>query len=412
MKKRVVITGMGVTSPVGTGVNKFWNNIQNGFSGIGPITQFDTTDYAVHFAGEVTDINLRDYFSKKDMRKLDRFVQFALIASDEAISNANFDFDKLDRTRVGVIIASGIGGIHTLEQERMVLHEKGPNRISPFFIPKLISDIAAGHISIKYGLKGVNYSVSSACSSSNHSIALALRHIRYGDADVIVAGGAEATITPLGISGFTQLRALSTRNNEFETASRPFDKTRDGFVVAEGSGILILEEYEHAKKRNAKIYGEITGAGMTADAFHITAPSKDGDGAIRSMKMALEDSDLKPDDISYINAHGTSTLFNDKIETKAIKAVFGENAKNIPISSTKSMTGHMLGATGAVEAIVCIKAIENNIIPPTINLKNPDPECDLNYTPNVKVNKIIDVALSNTFGFGGHNSTLVFKKIK
>ncbi|MDA3871248.1 MAG: beta-ketoacyl-ACP synthase II [Candidatus Marinimicrobia bacterium] len=411
MKKRVVITGMGVTSPVGTGIDKFWNNIQNGFSGIGPITQFDTSDYAVHFAGEVTDINLEDYFSKKEMRKLDRFAQFALIASDEAIKSANFDFDKIDKERVGVIIASGIGGLHTLEQEKMVLHNKGPKRISPFFIPKLISDIAAGHVSIKYGLKGINYSVASACASSNHSIALALRHIRYGDADVVISGGAEATITPLGVSGFTQLRALSTRNDDFETASRPFDKTRDGFVIAEGSGIIVLEEYEHAKKRNAKIYAEIVGAGMTADAFHITAPSEDGDGAIRSMEMALKDGNLKPDDISYINAHGTSTPFNDKIETKAIKSVFGENAKNISISSTKSMTGHMLGATGAVEAIASIKAIENDVIPPTINLKNPDPECDLNYTPNMKINKPVNAVLSNTFGFGGHNSTLVFKKM-
>ena len=411
MKKRVVITGMGVTSPVGTGVDKFWNNIQNGYNGIGLITQFDTTDYAVHFAGEVTDINLEDYFSKKERRKLDRFVQFALIASDEAIKNANFDFDKLDKEKVGVIIASGIGGLHTLEQEKMVLHNKGPQRVSPFFIPKLISNIAAGYVSIKYGLKGINYSVASACASSNHSIALALRHIRYGDADVVVSGGAEATITPLGVSGFTQLRALSTRNDDFKTASRPFDKTRDGFVIAEGSGIIVLEEYEHAKKRNAKIYAEIVGAGMTADAFHITAPSEDGDGAIRSMEMALKDGNLKPDDISYINAHGTSTPFNDKIETKAIKAVFGENAKNISISSTKSMTGHMLGATGAVEAIVSIKAIENDVIPPTINLKYPDPECDLNYTPNIKINKPVNAVLSNTFGFGGHNSTLVFKKI-
>jgi len=411
MKKRVVITGMGVTSPIGTGVDKFWNNIQNGYNGIGLITQFDTTDYAVHFAGEVTDINLEDYFSKKERRKLDRFIQFALIASDEAIKNANFDFDKIDRTRVGVIIASGIGGLHTLEQEKMVLHNKGPKRVSPFFIPKLISNIAAGYVSIKYGLKGINYSVASACASSNHSIALALRHIRYGDADVVIAGGAEATITPLGVSGFTQMKALSTRNDDFKTASRPFDKTRDGFVIAEGSGIIVLEEYEHAKKRNAKIYAEIVGAGMTADAFHITAPSDDGDGAIRSMKMALNDGNLKPDDISYINAHGTSTPFNDKIETKAIKAVFGENAKNISISSTKSMTGHMLGATGAVEAIVSIKAIENDVIPPTINLKYPDPECDLNYTPNIKINKPVNAVLSNTFGFGGHNSTLVFKKI-
>jgi 3-oxoacyl-[acyl-carrier-protein] synthase II len=411
MKKRVVITGMGVTSPVGTGIDKFWNNIQNGFSGIGPITQFDTSDYAVHFAGEVTDINLEDYFSKKEMRKLDRFAQFALIASDEAIKSANFDFDKIDKERVGVIIASGIGGLHTLVQENMFLHNKGPKRISPFFIPKLISDIAAGHVSIKYGLKGINYSVASACASSNHSIALALRHIRYGDADVVISGGAEATITPLGVSGFTQLRALSTRNDDFETASRPFDKTRDGFVIAEGSGIIVLEEYEHAKKRNAKIYAEIVGAGMTADAFHITAPSEDGDGAIRSMEMALKDGNLKPDDISYINAHGTSTPFNDKIETKAIKSVFGENAKNISISSTKSMTGHMLGATGAVEAIASIKAIENDVIPPTINLKNPDPECDLNYTPNMKINKPVNAVLSNTFGFGGHNSTLVFKKM-
>ena len=411
MKKRVVITGMGVTSPVGTGVDKFWNNIQNGYNGIGPITQFDTTDYAVHFAGEVTDINLEDYFSKKERRKLDRFVQFALIASDEAIKSANFDFDTIDKERVGVIIASGIGGLHTLEQEKMVLHNKGPKRVSPFFIPKLISDIAAGHVSIKYGLKGINYSVASACASSNHSIALALRHIRYGDADVVISGGAEATITPLGISGFTQLRALSTRNDDFETASRPFDKTRDGFVVAEGSGIIVLEEYEHAKKRNAKIYAEIVGAGMTSDAFHITAPSEDGDGAIRSMKMALEDGNLKPDDISYINAHGTSTPLNDKIETKAIKSVFGENTKNISISSTKSMTGHMLGATGAVEAIVSVKALENDVIPPTINLKYPDPECDLNYTPNIKINKPVNAVLSNTFGFGGHNSTLLFKKM-
>lgn len=411
MKKRVVITGMGVTSPVGTGIDKFWNNIQNGYNGIGPITQFDTSDYAVHFAGEVSDINLKDYFSRKEMRKLDRFTQFALIASDEAVKNANFDLEKLDKNRVGVIIASGIGGLHTLERERMVLHNKGPKRVSPFLIPKLISNIAAGHVSIKYGFKGINYSVASACASSNHSIALALRHIRYGDADVVVAGGAEATISPLGVSGFTQMKALSTRNDDYKTASRPFDKMRDGFVIAEGSGILVLEEYKHAKRRNAKIYGEIVGAGMTADAFHVTAPSENGDGAIRSMEMALNDGNLKPNDISYINAHGTSTPFNDKIETKAIKSVFGKNAKDIAISSTKSMTGHMLGATGAVEAIVSIKAIENNIIPPTINLKNPDPECDLNYTPNKKISRQVNAVLSNTFGFGGHNSTLVFKKI-
>lgn len=411
MKKRVVITGMGVTSPVGTGIGKFWKNIQNGYNGIGPITQFDTSDYAVHFAGEVSDINLKDYFSRKEMRKLDRFTQFALIASDEAVKNANFDLEKLDKNRVGVIIASGIGGLHTLERERMVLHNKGPKRVSPFLVPKLISNIAAGHVSIKYGFKGINYSVASACASSNHSIALALRHIRYGDADVVVAGGAEATISPLGVSGFTQMKALSTRNDDYKTASRPFDKMRDGFVIAEGSGILVLEEYKHAKRRNAKIYGEIVGAGMTADAFHVTAPSENGDGAIRSMEMALNDGNLKPNDISYINAHGTSTPFNDKIETKAIKSVFGKNAKDIAISSTKSMTGHMLGATGAVEAIVSIKAIENNIIPPTINLKNPDPECDLNYTPNKKISRQVNAVLSNTFGFGGHNSTLVFKKI-
>ncbi|MEA3500827.1 MAG: beta-ketoacyl-ACP synthase II [Candidatus Marinimicrobia bacterium] len=411
MKKRVVITGMGVTSPVGTEIDKFWKNIQNGYNGIGPITQFDTSDYAVHFAGEVSDINLKDYFSRKEMRKLDRFTQFALIASDEAVKNANFDLEKLDKNRVGVIIASGIGGLHTLERERMVLHNKGPKRVSPFLVPKLISNIAAGHVSIKYGFKGINYSVASACASSNHSIALALRHIRYGDADVVVAGGAEATISPLGVSGFTQMKALSTRNDDYKTASRPFDKMRDGFVIAEGSGILVLEEYKHAKRRNAKIYGEIVGAGMTADAFHVTAPSENGDGAIRSMEMALNDGNLKPNDISYINAHGTSTPFNDKIETKAIKSVFGKNAKDIAISSTKSMTGHMLGATGAVEAIVSIKAIENNIIPPTINLKNPDPECDLNYTPNKKISRQVNAVLSNTFGFGGHNSTLVFKKI-
>ncbi|MEA1986192.1 MAG: beta-ketoacyl-ACP synthase II [Candidatus Marinimicrobia bacterium] len=411
MKKRVVITGMGITSPVGTGVDKFWNAIQNGKNGIGPITQFDTTNYEVHFAGEVTDIDLSDYFSKKEMRKLDRFTQFALIASDEAIKNANFDFDKIDKTRAGVIIASGIGGLHTLESERMVLENKGPKRVSPFFIPKLISDIAAGHVSIRYGFQGVNYSVASACASSNHAIAMALRHIRYGDADIVVAGGAEATISPLGVSGFSQMKALSTRNDDYETASRPFDLARDGFVISEGSGILVLEEYEHAKRRNAKIYGEIAGAGMTADAYHITAPADTGDGAIRSMKMALNDADMTSDEISYINAHGTSTPFNDKIETKAIKEVFGEYSKKLSISSTKSMTGHMLGATGAVEAIVAIKAIENDIIPPTINLKNPDPECDLDYTPNVKVDKTVNAVLSNTFGFGGHNSTIVFKKV-
>ena len=406
MPRRVVITGMGVLSPIGNSVTEFDHGLRNGHNGISTITHFDTTEYNVHIAGEVK-IDLEEKIDRKELNRMDRFTAMAVIASDEAIFQSGIDNDSLNKERIGVIIGSGIGGIATFEEQHKKLI-KSPRRVSPFFIPSMISDIASGHVSIKYGFKGPNYCVISACSTSSHCIGDAFRIITYGDADVIVTGGSEATITPMAVAGFTNMKAL-TRNNEPEFASRPFDAHRNGFVMGEGAGILILEEMEHAKHRGANILAEVRGYGATADAHHLTSPAPDGNGAIRAMKRAIEDADCSLTDIDYINAHGTSTIYNDKIETSAIKTVFGKHSNDLFVSSTKSMTGHLLGAAGGIEAIASVLTINNNYLPPTIHYEHPDPECDLNYVPNKSLKKEVHYSMSNTFGFGGHNAVLIFK---
>lgn len=408
--RRVVVTGIGAITPIGNNVEELWDGLIHGKNGAGLITKFDTELFATKFACEVKGFNVEDYIDKKESKRMDLYTQFAVAASTMAMNDANFDLDFVDKERFGVIYGSGIGGMETFEAQTTNYINGGPKRISPFFIPMMISDIAAGQISIKFGLKGPNYATTSACATSTHAIADAFFMIQRGSADAIVSGGAEASITPMAIGGFNSARAISTWNDRFTEASRPFDKDRNGFVMGEGAATLILEELEHAKKRGAKIYAEIIGAGLTGDAYHVTAPAPEGEGAFRSMREALRDGGIQPEDVDYINAHGTSTILNDLNETKAIKKLFGEHAYKLSISSTKSMTGHLLGATGALESIVCILAIQNSIIPPTINLDEPDPECDLNYTPKVAVEKNVDYALTNTFGFGGHNSTLLFKK--
>ncbi len=406
MNRRVVVTGMGVVSSLGCDIDSFFNNIKNGKSGISPITSFDTSNHSVKIAGEVK-INLDDYFTKKELNRMDRFTAFALIAAKEAISKSDL-INKNDlNENVGVIIGSGIGGINTMEQQHSRL-QKSPKRVSPFFVPSMILDIVSGHISIEYGFKGPNFAVVSACASSNHAIGESFNRIKYGLNDIIVTGGTEGGITPLSVAGFSNMKALS-KNEDYTIASRPFDNNRDGFVIAEGAGILVLEELEHALARNAEIVGEIVGYGASADAYHLTSPDENGYGAIKSMKESIKQAEIYPEDIDYINAHGTSTKYNDRIETSAIKSLFKEHAYKLHISSSKSMLGHLLGAAGALESIISILSIKNSIIPPTINYKNPDPECDLNYTPNESINQNIKYALSNTFGFGGHNSSLVFK---
>ncbi len=406
MNRRVVVTGMGVVSSLGCDIDSFFNNIKNGKSGISPITSFDTSNHSVKIAGEVK-INLDDYFTKKELNRMDRFTAFALIAAKEAISKSDL-INKNDlNENVGVIIGSGIGGINTMEQQHLRL-QKSPKRVSPFFVPSMILDIVSGHISIEYGFKGPNFAVVSACASSNHAIGESFNRIKYGLNDIIVTGGTEGGITPLSVAGFSNMKALS-KNEDYTIASRPFDNNRDGFVIAEGAGILVLEELEHALARNAKIVGEIVGYGASADAYHLTSPDENGYGAIKSMKESIKQAEIYPEDIDYINAHGTSTKYNDRIETSAIKSLFKEHAYKLHISSSKSMLGHLLGAAGALESIISILSIKNSIIPPTINYKTPDPECDLNYTPNESINQDIRYALSNTFGFGGHNSSLVFK---
>lgn len=408
--RRVVITGMGALSPIGNNVDELWEGFINGKNGAGPITRFDAEKFATKFACEVKNFDVTEYVDKKEARRMDLYTQFGIAASSMAMDDANFDLDKVDLERFGVIYGSGIGGMDTFETQFTNYLNGGPRRISPFFIPMMISDMAAGQISIRYGLKGPNYATTSACATSTHAIADAFFMIQRGSADIILSGGAEASITPMAIGGFNSARAVSTWNDRPTEASRPFDKDRNGFVMGEGAATLILEELEHAKKRGAKIYAEIIGAGLTGDAYHVTSPAPEGEGAYRSMREALRDGGIKPEDVDYINAHGTSTKLNDLNETKAIKKLFGEHAYKLAISSTKSMTGHLLGATGAIEAIACILAIQNSTIPPTINLDEPDPECDLNYTPKVAVAKNVDYAITNTFGFGGHNSTLLFKK--
>lgn len=409
--RRVVVTGMGAITPIGATVNDFWNGLLAGESGAGPITYFDTTEYDTKFACELKGFDPQKYMDRKLAQRVDPFTQYALASSDEAIKDSGIDFTKISGERVGVIVGSGIGGMWTYHRQQETLWEtKGPHRISPFFIPMLISDIAAGRISMKYGLKGPNYATTSACATASHAIGDAFILIQRGDADVMVTGGSEAGICPMGIGGFNAMKALSTRNDDPKRASRPFDKDRDGFVMGEGSGMLVLEELEHALKRGAHIYAEMGGIGFTADAHHITEPAPGGEGAVRSMRLAIQDAGLKPEDVDYINAHGTSTYPNDKNETAAIKTVFGDHAKKVAVNSTKSMIGHLLGAAGAVEAVVTVKSIVENKIHATINQETPDPECDLYYVPNKPIERTVNVAISNTFGFGGHNATLLFKK--
>jgi 3-oxoacyl-[acyl-carrier-protein] synthase II len=409
MKKRVVITGMGVIHALGFNVDDFWNAIKNGKCGISLVTKFDTEKYDAKVASTIENFDPTAYMDKKEAKRMDTFTQYAMAAAKMAFFMSGIDMKNEDSFRVGCIVSSGIGGIQTLEEQHHTLEEKGPGRVSPFFIPSMIANMAAGRIAIEYGLQGFNECVVTACASSNNAIGDAFRVIQRGDADVMVCGGAESAITPLSIAGFCSMKALSTNPDPLK-ACRPFDKDRDGFVMGEGAGILVLEELEHAKARNAVILGEIAGYGCTCDGYHITAPHPDGIGGIKSMQLAIEDAGIKPEDIGYINAHGTSTPLNDVGETKVIKNVFGEYAYKLPISSTKSMTGHLLGAAGAVEAIITTLAIKDGFIPPTINLNNHDPECDLDYVPNVGRKIDIKYGLSNALGFGGHNATIVIKK--
>jgi 3-oxoacyl-[acyl-carrier-protein] synthase II len=413
MKRRVVVTGMGVITPVGNDVATTWRSLIEGKSGTAPITKFDASNFPVKFAAEVKGFNPLDYMDRKEARRADQYTQYAVAAARQAMTNADLvERNGMDPDRIGVIIGSGIGGLKSFEEQHDVYRERGVGKISPFFIPMFIADIAAGIVSMMFNAKGPNYATVSACATSAHAIGDAYRTIQYGDADIMITGGAEATVTPMAIGGFANMKALSERNDSPETASRPFDATRDGFVMGEGAGILILEELEHALGREAKIYAEIVGYGATGDAYHLTAPAPDGEGAQRAMKRALKDAGLEPKDIQYINAHGTSTPANDFNETRAIKAVFGDEAKKVNVSSTKSATGHMLGAAGAVEAVVSTMVVGSGIIPPTINYHHPDPELDLNYTPNTSVKRDVNAVLSNSFGFGGHNTTLAIKRYK
>jgi len=408
--RRVVVTGIGVVTPIGSDKSSFWDSLVSGRGGIGLITRIKTDDYPSKIAAEVKDFNPESFFERKELRHIDMFAQYAIGAAIQAIEDSAIDLTQTDRDRVAVIVGSGIGGMYIFEEQVRIIDQRGPRRMSPFFIPMMISDIAAGHISIRYDLRGPNYATTSACATSGHSIGLAMKSIRWGDADVAVTGGAEAPLCETGLGGFCALKALSTRNDAPEKACRPFDAERDGFVMGEGAGMLVLESLEHALARGAHIYAEISGAGFTGDAYHITAPPEDGRGAISAMKAALNEGGLSPEDVQYINAHGTSTPLNDVSETKAIKALFGDHAHKLAISSTKSMHGHLLGAAGAVELAATMLAIENEIIPPTINYEYPDPECDLDYVPNTARRQKIDVALSNTFGFGGHNASILVQR--
>ncbi|HET9636208.1 MAG TPA: beta-ketoacyl-ACP synthase II [Gemmatimonadaceae bacterium] len=413
MKRRVVVTGMGAITPVGNDVATTWRSLIEGKSGTAPITKFDASTFPVRFAAEVKGFDALNYMDRKEAKRADQYTQYAVAGARQAMTDAGLvERNGLDPDRIGVIIGSGIGGLKSFEEQHDVYRERGPGKISPFFIPMFIADIAAGIVSMQFNAKGPNYATVSACATSAHAIGDAFRTIQYGDADIMITGGAEATVTPMAIGGFANMKALSERNDSPATASRPFDATRDGFVMGEGAGILILEELEHALKRGATIYAELVGYGATGDAYHLTAPAPDGEGAQRAMKRALKDAGLDPQDIQYINAHGTSTPANDLNETRAIQAVFGEAANEINVSSTKSMTGHMLGAAGAVEAVISAKVVGEGIIPPTINYQNPDPELNLNYTPNKAVKRDVDAVLSNSFGFGGHNTTLAIRRFK
>ena len=408
-KRRVVITGLGALAPNGNSVPEYWGSLISGKSGIGYITAFDTENLSVKIAGELSNFDAQDHFERKELRKLDPFTVYHMVSSSEAITQAELT-QNVDMDRVGVIIGSGVGGIQTLEDQCNIYSSRGQRRVSPFFVPRMIANIAAGNLAIKYGFKGPNQTIISACASGTDAIGLAARTIQYGDADVMITGGTEASITGLTISGFANIKALSTRNENPESASRPFDAERDGFVLGEGSASIVLEELSHAEKRGASILAELVGYGSTDDAFHITQPSEGGKGAIKAMQNALDDANLSVNDIDYINAHGTSTPFNDKTESAAIASLFGDHTKKLKVSSTKSMVGHALGASGALEAIACIQAIQNDILPPTINYTNPDPECTLDYVPNNSQESTINAAMSNSFGFGGHNGVIVMKK--
>lgn len=410
MKKRVVITGLGIVSPVGNNLEIAWKNIKNGISGIDNISHFDASDCVTKFAGEVKNLSIDGFIDIKDANRMDKFIKYGIIAGVQAVKDAKLDsFDKLNKERVGIIIGSGIGGLPYIEETVNLIKDKGVRRVSPFFITGSIANMVAGNLSIKFGFKGINYGIVSACATGNHSIGDALRYIQNDECDVVLAGGSEGAICKVGIAGFNACKALSTRNDDPKTASRPFDKDRDGFVMGEGSAVLILEEYEHAIKRGANIYAELIGFGATADAFHITAPSIDGPK--RSMQLAIKNANIAPNMIDYINAHGTSTPPGDINETNAMKECFVDHAKKVSVSSTKSMTGHLLGAAAAIEAVFTVMSIKENIIPPTINIFNQDEKCDLDYTPNVAKEKMVNYAMTNSFGFGGTNSTLIFKKI-
>jgi 3-oxoacyl-[acyl-carrier-protein] synthase II len=410
--RRVVVTGVGMVSPLGTGVEKSWAELLRGKSGVAKITKFDPTGFDTQIAAEVKDFVPENFIDKKEMKRMDIFIQYAMASAAMAMEDAQLKITPANADRVGVVVGAGLGGLTTIETFHKTLMEKGPGRVSPFFIPMLIVNEAPGQISMRFGAKGPNTSVVTACATGNHNIGDAWRMIQRGDADAIIAGGVEATITPLAVSGFNAMKALSTRNGEPEKASRPFDKNRDGFVMGEGAGIIILEELTCALDRGAKIYAEIVGYGLTGDAYHITAPSPDGEGAARCMQMALSTAGIAPEEVDYINAHGTSTYYNDIYETTAIKTVFKERAQKVPISSTKSMTGHLLGGAGGVEAIITVLVISQGIIPPTINYETPDPDCDLDYVPNVARKAEVRVALSNSFGFGGTNAVLAFRKFE
>ena len=409
--RRVVVTGIGVISALGTGVEKNWNALLQGNSGVDRITRFDASELPTQIAGEIKDFNAEEFIDKKEIKKMDLFIQYALAAAEMAMQDSALVINEENAERVGVLVGSGLGGLPTIEKYHEALGEGGYKKVSPFFIPMLIINLAPGQISIRYGAKGPNFSVVSACAAGTHAIGEAYQIIRRGDADAMITGGAESTITPLAIAGFNAMKALSTRNDDPQGASRPFDKDRDGFVMGEGAGILVLEEYEAAKARGAKIYAEVVGYGLTGDAYHLTAPAPEGEGAARCMKMALKGAGLNPDEVDYINAHGTSTPFNDYYESLAIKTALGAHSRKVMVSSTKGMTGHALGAAGGIEAVFSLLAMERGVVPPTINYQTPDPDCDLDYVPNIARQATVNVAMSNSLGFGGTNATIIFKKV-
>ncbi len=410
--RRVVVTGIGALTPIGKSAPDFWNGLISGKSGAKTIEHFDASDFPTQFACTIPEYNTEDYFERKEGRRLDKVAQYALIATEEAIADSKVDLDVIDKDRVAVIVGTGIGGMKTFYDQSISFHDRGPRGVSPFFIPMLIPDLVPGQISIKYGFRGPNYCVVSACATGSNNIGAAYDSIRYGQSDMAITGGSEAPVTRIGVAGFNSMKAMSTRNDDPEAASRPFDKDRDGFVLGEGAGMFFLEEYEHAKNRGARIYGEIVGYGFSADAYHITAPDPEGGGVQLAMNTALKSAGIKPEDIDHINMHGTSTPLGDIAETNSIKKVFGDHAKEMNLNSTKSMTGHTLGAAGAIESVAALLAIYHSMVPPTINIDNQDPECDLNYTANEAVPRDLKYALNNAFGFGGHNTSLVFKKFE